>query len=161
MTPNQVWEKYLPEFQGLLETEDVQLRIYGVDYNSRGKELSLNYMEDRDLKEIFPVQFFLDRGHTGQAASFSFQTMPGCNAVVLSVHSYVTIRFRGKGLGTLLNAFRIELARSYGYSLILCTNELNNVPQRRILYRNNWEDYIKFPAKEENKNLVLSGVRLK
>lgn len=160
MTPDQVWEKYLPEFRGLLESDEIILRVWGVDYNQGGKELPLNYIGDRDLKEVFPVQFYLDVGRY-QAAAFSFQTMPGCSAVVLSIHSYVQHKYQGKGLGTLLNAFRIELARAYGYSLILCTSELNNVPQRRILYRNNWEDYITFQAKGQDRTLALSGVLLK
>jgi hypothetical protein len=67
------------------------------------------------------------------AAGFSLVAMPGCCGIVISTGAYVYSQYRQRGLGTLLNNLRKQMAWDMGYSLLLCTDVITNIPQQKIL----------------------------
>lgn len=77
-------------------------------------------------------------------AYFKLVDMPGCCGVVVSTGSLIHPAYRCKGLGTLLNTMRIELANELGFGAIICTDKLVNLPQRRILDKNGWFEAAQF-----------------
>lgn len=72
------------------------------------------------------------------AASFSLYQLIGCCGVCVSTGAYVSSDYRQKGLGTLLNSMRIDLARALGYGCLMCTDIATNEAQSRILQKNGW-----------------------
>ena len=53
-------------------------------------------------------------------------------------------KWRNKGVGTLLNKFRCELAKQDGFGLMLCTDVVDNTAQKFVLFRNGWNSLLQF-----------------
>lgn len=93
-------------------------------------------------------------------AGFSLSPLPGCCGVVISHGAGVDPRYQGKGVGTLMNAMRVDIARLYGYGTMLCTDLVTNTPQRRILARNGWKDVHTFTNPRTDNELAISVIDL-
>jgi GNAT superfamily N-acetyltransferase len=87
---------------------------------------------------MYQIQKEGEIGLHGIVTRFSLIPMPGCCGIIISTGVYVYPDFRGKGLGTLLNNMRIQMAQDLGYGLIICTDVDSNKPQKRILSKNGW-----------------------
>lgn len=72
-------------------------------------------------------------------ASFKLGQLDGCCGVCVSSGGIVSSHQK-KGLGTLLNKFRIEIARNMGFGLLIGTDTLKNEPQRKIFKKNGWKE---------------------
>lgn len=72
-------------------------------------------------------------------AHFYLVEMPGCCGMVISTNAAVYKGYRKKGIGTVLNRFRMDIAKALGYSCMLCTDVLSNEPQQKILKTNGWK----------------------
>lgn len=94
------------------------------------------------------------------AASFELMPMINCCGICVSTMAQVNKDYRGKGLGTLLNSFRIDLARHLGYSLLLCTDDMANVNQRTILQKNGWKDIHTFFNARTQHTVAISVIGL-
>lgn len=90
-------------------------------------------------------------------ARFEMIPMINCCGIVVSTRAYVAPAFEGKGLGTLLNSLRIDMARAEGYGVILCTDVTSNEKQRKILAKNGWRDIHRF-VNPRTKNLIAISV---
>ena len=77
-------------------------------------------------------------------AYFDLVTLPGCCGVIVSMHSHVTYQHRQKGIGALLNTYRILQAKEWGYGAIICTDISTNHFQNRILEKNKWLNIAQF-----------------
>ena len=86
-------------------------------------------------------------------ATFSLTEMPGCCGVLISFHSFVSSKFANKGIGTILNKFRIEIAQFLGYTVLMCTDIATNISQSKILKKNGWKNIHQFTNKRTT-NLV-------
>ena len=75
-------------------------------------------------------------------ATFSLTEMPGCCGVLISFHSEVSSKFRNKGIGTILNQLRIEIAELLGYTVLMCTDKATNINQSKILKKNGWKSIV-------------------
>ena len=93
-------------------------------------------------------------------ASFELAPMINCCGICVSTGAYVAPEWRKKGLGTLLNNLRMDIARFDGYSLLLCTDLVDNTPQRRILERNGWRNIYKFVNRRTGNPLHISVINL-
>ena len=91
-------------------------------------------------------------------STFSLYEMPHCCAFMVSCNVNISSKFREKGLGKILNLFRIEIGKQLGYSAILCTDISTNIAQRKILKDNGWEDIYEIKNKRTN-NLVHLTVK--
>lgn len=72
------------------------------------------------------------------AAQFFLSTLHGCCGVCVSYCANVSFKYRGSGLGKLLNEIRIEMARQMQYGLLICTDVTTNVAQTKILDSVGW-----------------------
>src|SRR5574341_295163 len=78
------------------------------------------------------------------ASKFELIPMINCCGILVSTKAYVDNEYRDRGLGTLLNQVRIDIARYLGYGILLCTNDISNEPQQKILTKNGWKQIFKF-----------------
>lgn len=104
-----------------------------------------------------PVDFVLYNDKKTMVISmFRMVQLPGCCGVCVSFHSTVSAEFRSRGIGTLLNKVRMEMARADGYTIMLCTDRMKNEPQRRILEKNGWKDIYRFTNRRTWSDLFIS-----
>ena len=97
---------------------------------------------------------------TRVAASFELHPMINCCGICVSTKAFVAEGFRRKGLGTLLNNLRIEIARLNGYGLLLCTDVESNEAQRKVLAKNGWKDVHDFVNPWTQNKVFISVVNL-
>jgi len=97
---------------------------------------------------------------TTPAATFTLVCMPGCCGIAISTACTVATPFRGKGLGTLLNRMRMQMAYELGYSVMLCTDVMNNTPQQLILRKNKWMRLLQFDNRRTYNSISLDWVPL-
>lgn len=93
-------------------------------------------------------------------AEFTLRSFPGCCAFAISTASYVAHTFQKKGLGTLLNQFRQEIAKRQGYPAIICTDRKDNAPERKILTKEGWEDIFTIKNTRTNHDVFISVKKL-
>ncbi len=94
-------------------------------------------------------------------AMFYMTQLPGCCGVMVSHGSSVFTAFQKKGLGTILNDFRKTLARNFGYTILLCTDKVTNIPSRKLLEKNGWKDLLQFRNNRTGNRVALSMVNLR
>lgn len=75
--------------------------------------------------------------------------MPGCNYIAISHDSHVDVNFRGRGIGELLHDFRIKWAEYTKCTVIVCTSQLINKPQRNLLAKKGWLDAFTFKGNDK------------
>lgn len=97
-------------------------------------------------------------GH--KVACFTLVPMINCCGICVSTSAEVWPNWRGQGIGTLLNSFRIDLARFLGYGVLLCTDIEKNTAQRKILQANGWKDVHKFVNPRTKNTIFISVVNL-
>lgn len=104
-------------------------------------------------------RFFLST-RTATIAEFTLVCMPGCCGIVISTRVKVDIRYRNKGIGTLLNQMRIQMAHDAGYGVIMCTDVIHNEPQQAILKKNNWWRAFMFPNPRTSNVVALDFIHV-
>ena len=72
----------------------------------------------------------------------------------------VKSEYRNKGIGTLLNKFRQDVAQHQGYTILMCTDLDNNVPQKRILDSQGFQHIYQFINKRTKNLLNVSILKL-
>lgn len=109
-----------------------------------------------DVDYVFVVRL-KDRsvGYQGTIAKFRLQQLPGCCGVLVSYHANVKLAWRCKGLGTILNKMRQQIAWNKGYTLLLCTDVMENDPQQKILERNGWVPVTEFKNRRTDNEVGL------
>jgi len=85
-----------------------------------------------------------------ELAQFSFEEFPWNGDVLVSGNVYVSKHYQGYGIGKLLNAERIEVAKASGASAIICTVLEANIPERKVLFANNWRNLGRFKSGYSN-----------
>lgn len=93
-------------------------------------------------------------------AGFRLESMPGCLGICVSSDSYITKQNRNKGIGTILNQFRIELARALDYGMLICTSYALNEPQQKILEKNGWKEIDNFINPQTNHKVLIHTYHL-
>lgn len=98
--------------------------------------------------------------HKDELARFDLVQQPNCCGILVSTMVWVREDLRNRGLGKVLNSLRIDIARRLGYSVLLCTDRVNNEPQRKILKANGWQDIFTFHNKRSGNEVAISVVKL-
>lgn len=93
-------------------------------------------------------------------SNFDLKRLPGCCGVCVSCHASIVQKFRGNGLGTLLNKMRLVMARQMGYGMLICTDISTNKPQCRILEKNNWKHLITFNNPRTSNDVLIHSFNL-
>lgn len=73
----------------------------------------------------------------GLISCFTLRKMPGCWGICISQGVEVLPDFRGKGIGTILNNLRTEIAKEK-FGTIICTVVSTNLAQLRIMKKTGW-----------------------
>lgn len=93
-------------------------------------------------------------------SNWSLVSMPGCCGCCISTGVYVVEHFQKKGLGTLLNRLRIDIARALGFGLLFCTDVVENDAQQKILTKNKWDFIYEFKNPRTNNQIGLHVIKL-
>jgi hypothetical protein len=94
-------------------------------------------------------------------AVFNLKELPGCCGVYVSFNCDVSSRYRKLGIGTLLNKMRQQIAWDHGYTLLICTDVDSNLPQQKILKKNNWDKLTSFINRNTDNMVSLHSILLK
>lgn len=77
--------------------------------------------------------------------NFTLMEMPVCRRYLISYKTDISnlsvvggVNLRGIGLGTLLQKYKLEIAKYNGASKIICTVNANNIAQLKIMVNNGW-----------------------
>jgi GNAT superfamily N-acetyltransferase len=92
---------------------------------------------------------------------FKLLQMPGCCGICISTGVIVYLSYQNKGVNTLLNNFRIDIAKNLGYGILLCTDVKNNTPQAKTLDKNGWKHIYTFQNPRTTNVLNISVKELK
>ena len=143
--------------------EKIRLHINGIlgrtDWKLRNDTEKVDYSEKLALGR-YSLTVPSEPSESGLVASFKLYPMINCCGICVSTQAMVTAAYQHKGLGTLLNQVRIDIARSLGYSLLLCTDIEKNAYQRKILARNGWRDIANFINRRTNNRVYISCINL-
>lgn len=93
-------------------------------------------------------------------ASFTLEKFPGCCGIYVSTGAMVWYEYRRKGIGTILNKMRIDIARAEGYGCLICTDIVDNKPQQKILAKNGWSQIHQFMNPRTGNNVHISVINL-
>jgi GNAT superfamily N-acetyltransferase len=145
-------EKYKEQITAILGHN--RWRLGNVDYK-------VNYSDKLDLGKyaLWVRVNSVDPTET-KVASFELHPMINCCGICVSSRAEVHKDFQGNGLGTLLNSFRVDVARYLGYGVLLCTDVSTNEPQRKILKANGWKDVYQFLNPRTKNRVFISVINL-
>lgn len=93
-------------------------------------------------------------------AKWSLKQLPGCCGVCVSYHALVNENYRRKGLGTLLNKLRQQMAWEAKYTILLCTDIISNTPQQKILNKHSWKTLLEFQNRKTKNKVELRSILL-
>ena len=85
---------------------------------------------------------------------------PGCCGIAISTGALVEYPWRGKGVGTIMSAIRVEIAKAHGFGLLVCTDVAQNASQRRILQKAGWEDLTSFENPNTGNTVFVNAINL-
>jgi len=98
---------------------------------------------------------------TSVVSTFRLLEFPGCCGIALSTGAYVFPEFPERGIGTILNILRIEIARAHGYTVMVCTaNDADDGLMDRLLRKNRWEESFSFINKRTDNKVSMHHVFL-
>ena len=145
-------EKYTTKLKELLSQDIIiQCQLYG-EY----KPLHIyNLVYIKDLPRGLKFRIINVEGIV--ISRFELAQMLGCCGICISTGTYVHPDFRGKGVNSLLNNFRIDIAKNLGYGLLMCTDLKSNTPQMKTLNKNGWKHIHEFknPRTENILNVTI------
>lgn len=88
--------------------------------------------------------------------------LPGCSQIGVSHSVFVPPELRNKGRGKEANKRRLTSMKvDYGYDYALCTADMNNAPQIKILAANNWNFLGSFKSSKTGHFVGIYGKSLK
>lgn len=93
-------------------------------------------------------------------AGFSLSGTAGCCGMAISHGAFVFGSWSNKGIDTILQKIRMDIARENGYTILLCTDIAANTYQNKILAKNGWTKIFDFVNKRTGNNLNVHIVQL-
>lgn len=99
-------------------------------------------------------------GYNTTVGIFSIMQLPGCCGICLSYHAQTSRFYKNKGIGTILNKMRIEMAKELGYGIMMCTDIKGNEPQEKILTKNGWKSIFSFNNPRTSNNVNIHTINL-
>lgn len=93
--------------------------------------------------------------------SYSIVELPGCAQIAVSVHSFVYPQRRGKGNGKLEHARRLKVIKRLGYDVVLCTVNLGNSREVKILNGAGWTMLTSFKSSSSQNEVGIFSKHIK
>jgi len=153
--------------------KQVRLIAYGKQFTCDLFDANANdFILHHDKSTPEPINYMLEICHKREdpdyittdntsVSGFRLIELPGCCGVVVSTGAYVDPRFRNKGIGTILNKLRVEIARARGYTVMICTiNDRDDGRMERLLRRNWWEEVFSFINKRTDNTVTMYSIFL-
>jgi hypothetical protein len=109
-----------------------------------------------NIYNVFVTTTAINKRERKNIARFQLSMMPGCCGICVSTDSFVFPDYRGKGIGTILNQLRQDIARTEGYSVMLCTDVVTNEAQRKLLRKERWLDLFTFRNRRTDNEVALT-----
>lgn len=75
-------------------------------------------------------------------------SLPGCSQIAVIHSAFVDPEMRNKGYGRSNNTERLNKCHDLGYDMALCTVDLSNKNQLKILKKNGWMILTKFKSRK-------------
>lgn len=70
---------------------------------------------------------------------YETESLPGCNQIMVSFSVFTLPEHRGKGMGINHMMERLRHYKKLEYDVVICTVNVDNSVQRRILKQTGWE----------------------
>ena len=112
-----------------------------------------SYMSKTQEEGVYALQI-----GAGYAAGFTLVCMPGCCGILISTGCFVNPGYQRRGLGTLLNNMRKQMAWEMGYTLLMCTDVVDNTPQQKIL--SDWTKITSFDNRRTGNHILMHEYKL-
>ena len=152
------------------KAEDIRLMVKPCEDRPDTYDLftvrNINYnkvMGDKSSYNMYLDKYFLLNGKkvrdANPVASFVLMQFPGCCGIALSTQAFVSQNYRRKGIGTILNKLRIEIARHNGYTVLVCTAVSDNITPK-ILLKNGWAETLGLTNKRTENHVILYSIYL-
>jgi len=109
--------------------------------------------------ENSPTQFSLYVGDQNKA-QFSLATLPGCCGIAVLTGMFVNVGLQKQGLGTLLQEFAVELAKQYGYGLLLCSYRNDKESSHGLIKKLRWKKLVDFVSPRTRNKIILRSYKL-
>lgn len=90
---------------------------------------------------------------------FYFSPMPGCCGVVVSHHTFLNKDSRHSGVSDNFRKIKHELAKALGYTVMLATTQMENLPGVGNMMKSNYKIPLTFTNKRTN-NLIGLGYKV-
>lgn len=127
-------------------------------------ELPELYANPDDLeKGLFKPERFVVKfeHHDGTSSTdighFSLEPMPGCCGVIVSTGSYLEPHQRGDhNISRWFHELKAETARKFGYTTMLMTTQLRNIPEVVGASRHKWRFFHYFRNKRTNNDIGIA-----
>ena len=87
---------------------------------------------------------------------FKLIQMTGCCGICVSTAVLVYPEYCNKGINTILNNFRIDIAKELGYGILLCTDVSDNTAEVKTLDKNGWKHIYNFRNPRTSNKINIS-----
>jgi len=105
---------------------------------------------------IWKLRFFND-SYFNIVLNFSLSQLPGCCGICVSHATSIALEYRYRGVGTLLQQMKEDLAKCIGFSQILCTDtpDAKGRINHRLLLKTGWTDIEEISVKNRRTQNVI------
>ena len=133
--------------------------------NSEGKGLGRKYFIRSSQIDTYMLEKGLDKsvrihfeycdveGKFVEVGFVTFAPMPGCCGVVISTNLYILPEFRGGVYSSIFQELRAKAAWRLGYTSMLATIQMNNIPQVVSCAKHGWK-FLKTFTNRRSGNLL-------
>lgn len=143
-------DKYIEQLKNLLKT-DIEIQVY---LDRKWVKLTSNlliYVKDNPNGLKFTVT-----NTKIIISNFTLVQMIGCCGICVSTGVYVHNQYQNKGINTILNNFRINVAKELGYGILLCTDVSYNIAEIKTLDKNGWKHIYNFKNPRTSNKINIS-----
>lgn len=87
--------------------------------------------------------------------------MSGCCGLIISHNSAVSSQWQRKGIGTLINKFRLAVAKELGYSAVICTDTPDkHIANTGLLAKLGWKPLHSFTNRRTMNKVTVSIIEV-
>jgi hypothetical protein len=123
--------------------------------------IDMESVKEKGLFNPIYIRYVFDVGNQEtEAGHCTFVPMPGCCGVIISTELWIEPKYRGRNYNKIFFELRKELAKKLGYSKILATIRMDNIPEVVACAKYGWHFIETFTNKRTNNLLALIEINL-